>query len=108
MHRTIANWCSHSSWHTLQSCTCRFTLGIPYRPVRNQTYNVGLCDNKRHSSVQCTCPKPRLVYNSLIHSEYLYSAPSRNRLRGALSPATAKEKCLKKLAEGRHFVLGQQ
>src|SRR6218665_3909516 len=31
--------------------------------------------------------------NSFIHSGYLYSAPSRNLLRGALSPATAKEKC---------------
>src|SRR6218665_63937 len=38
---------------------------------------------------------------SFIHSRYLYSAPSRNLLRGALSPATANEKCLKKLAEGR-------
>jgi len=29
---------------------------------------------------------------SLIHSGYLYSAPSRNLLRGALSSATAKQK----------------
>jgi len=29
--------------------------------------------------------------NSFIHSGYLYSAPSSNLLRGALSPATAKE-----------------
>jgi len=37
------------------------------------------------------------IYNyihSFIHSGYLYSAPSRNLLRGALSPATVKEKCL--------------
>ena len=40
------------------------------------------------------------------HSLYLCSAPSRNLLRGALSPVTAKEKCLKKLAERRHVVLG--
>src|SRR6218665_1250857 len=33
--------------------------------------------------------------HSFIHSGYLYSAPSRNLLRGALSPATVKEKCLK-------------
>ena len=32
--------------------------------------------------------------SSFIHSGYLYSAPSRHLLRGALSPATAKEKCL--------------
>src|SRR6218665_1826740 len=44
---------------------------------------------------------------SFIHSGYLYTALSRNLLRGALSPATAKEKCLKKLAEGRHIVPGQ-
>jgi len=43
-----------------------------------------------------------------IHSGYSYSAPSRNLLRGAFSLATAKEKCLKKLAEGRHIVPGQQ
>src|SRR6218665_216420 len=42
---------------------------------------------------------------SFIHSGYSYSAPSRNLLRGALSPATVKEKCLKKLAERRHVVL---
>ena len=45
-----------------------------------------------------------IIY-SFIHSGYLYSAPSRNLLRGALSPATVKEKCLKKLAERRHVVL---
>src|SRR6218665_583342 len=39
-----------------------------------------------------------------IHCGYLYSATSRNLLRGALSPATSKEKCL---AEGRHIVPGQ-
>src|SRR6218665_3164896 len=43
--------------------------------------------------------------HSFIHSGYLYSAPSRKLLRGALSPATVKEKCLKKLAERRHVVL---
>src|SRR6218665_1175488 len=43
--------------------------------------------------------------HSFIHSGYLYSTPSRNLLRGALSPATVKEKCLKKLAERRHVVL---
>src|SRR6218665_132651 len=46
-----------------------------------------------------------LMVHSFIHSGYLYSAPSRNLLRGALSPATVKEKCLKKLAERRHVVL---
>src|SRR6218665_2869678 len=45
---------------------------------------------------------------SFIHSGYLYSAPSRNLLRGILSPATARKKCLKKLAEGRHIVLGSK
>src|SRR6218665_2567005 len=49
-----------------------------------------------------------LVCHSFIHSGYLYSAPSRNLLRGALSPATVKEKCLKKLAERGHVVLRQQ
>src|SRR6218665_4144562 len=34
------------------------------------------------------------IDNSFIHSGYLYSSPSRHLLRGALSPATAKEKCL--------------
>jgi len=47
------------------------------------------------------------IKRPFIHSGYLNSAPSRNLLRGVLSPATAKEKCLKKLAEGRHIVLGQ-
>src|SRR6218665_117512 len=42
-----------------------------------------------------------------IHSGYLYSAPSRN-LRGALSPATGEEKCLEKLAEGRHIGPGSK
>src|SRR6218665_2849526 len=37
--------------------------------------------------------------HSLIHSGYLYSAPLRNLLRGALSPATAKEKCLPDTAQ---------
>ena len=32
----------------------------------------------------------------VIHSGYLCRAPSLNLLRGALSPATAKQKCLKK------------
>jgi len=33
------------------------------------------------------------MLNSFIHSRYLYSTPSRNLLKGALSdPATAKEK----------------
>src|SRR6218665_825334 len=45
--------------------------------------------------------------HSFIHSGYLYSAPSRNLIRGALSPATAKEKCLKQLAERRHIAPGQ-
>src|SRR6218665_1174718 len=45
---------------------------------------------------------------SFIQSGYLYSAPSGNLLRGALSPATVKEKCLKKLAERRHIVPRQQ
>src|SRR6218665_2446108 len=49
-----------------------------------------------------------MFIHSFIHSGYLYSAPSRNLLRGALSPATVKEKCLKKLAERRHVVLRQQ
>src|SRR6218665_610547 len=48
------------------------------------------------------------VFHSFIHSGYLYSAPSRNLLRCALSPATGKEKCLKKLVERRHIVPGQQ
>ena len=40
--------------------------------------------------------------NSFVHFGYLYSAHSRNLLRGALSPATVKKKCLEKLAERRH------
>src|SRR6218665_1447274 len=43
-----------------------------------------------------------------IYSVYLYSTPSRNLLRGALSPATTKEKCLKKLGGSRHIAPGQQ
>src|SRR6218665_1743849 len=43
--------------------------------------------------------------HSFIHSGYLYSSPSRNLLRGALGPATVKEKSLMKLAERRHVVL---
>ena len=46
--------------------------------------------------------------NSFIHFGYLYSTPSRNLLRGSLSPTTAKEKCLEKLAEKRHIVPGQE
>src|SRR6218665_1860427 len=38
--------------------------------------------------------------HSYTHPGYSYSAPSRNVLRSALSPATAKEKCITKLAEG--------
>ena len=55
-------------------------------------------------------PKTALLqaWAYFIHSGYLYSAPSRNLLRGALSPAMAKEKCLKKLAEGRHIVPEEQ
>ena len=34
------------------------------------------------------------MIHSFIHSGYLYSAPSRNLLRGALSPATVKEKMI--------------
>jgi len=49
-----------------------------------------------------------MLIHSFIHSGNLYSAPSRNLLGGALSQATAKEKCLKKLAEGRHIVQGQE
>src|SRR6218665_3654455 len=76
--------------------------------------------NKRvtHRPLKISCRKrPRLSegvtvqhFWAIIHSfrGYLYSAPSRNLLRGALSPATAKEKCHKKLAERRHAVLGQQ
>src|SRR6218665_1025242 len=45
---------------------------------------------------------------SFIHSRYSYSTPSRNLLRGTLSPATDKEKCLKEIAERRHIVPGQQ
>jgi len=47
-------------------------------------------------------------WRSFIHSRYLYSAPSRNLLRVALSPATAKEKCLEKLAVRRHNVPRQE
>jgi|SRR6218665_32468 len=46
--------------------------------------------------------------NSFIHSGYLYSTTSRNLLRGVLSPATAKGKCLKSLQKKRHVVPGQQ
>jgi len=47
------------------------------------------------------------LYYSFI-PEDLYSTPPRNLLRGALSPVMAKEKCFKRLAEGRHIVPGQQ
>src|SRR6218665_1133480 len=46
--------------------------------------------------------------HSFIHSGCLYSTPSRNLLRGALSPAKAKEICLKKPADRRQIVPGQQ
>jgi len=36
--------------------------------------------------------------HSFIHSGYLYSAPSKNLLRGALIPAMAKEKSCKSAA----------
>src|SRR6218665_1332102 len=53
--------------------------------------------------MSCDCVEYKILFiHSFIHSGYLYSAPSRNLLRGALSPATVKEKCLKKLAERRH------
>src|SRR6218665_2370928 len=52
--------------------------------------------------------EPQPKSRRFIHSGYLYSAHSRNLLRGALSPATAKEKCLKKLAERRHVVPRKQ
>ena len=48
------------------------------------------------------------MQQAFIHSGYLYIAPPRSLLRGALSPATAKAKCLKKLAKGRHNVPWQQ
>src|SRR6218665_4189822 len=38
----------------------------------------------------------------------IYIAPLKETYSGALSPATAKEKCLKKLAERRHIVPRQQ
>src|SRR6218665_3910253 len=41
----------------------------------------------------CTQLLNQLKLCSFIHSGYLYSAPSRNLLRGALSPATVTEKC---------------
>src|SRR6218665_1993470 len=50
----------------------------------------------------------RLLLVIIIHSGYLYSGPSRNLLKSALSQAMAKDKCLKKLAERRCIVLGQQ
>jgi len=37
------------------------------------------------------------LLQSFIRSGYLYSASSRNLLRCALSPVTAKEKCLRRL-----------
>ena len=43
---------------------------------------------------------------SFIYSGYLCSASATNLLRGPLNPATAKEKCLKKLAQGRHIDRG--
>src|SRR6218665_2491553 len=48
------------------------------------------------------------IIPSFIHSGYLYSAPSRNLLRVALSPATVEKKCLKNLAERRHVTPRQQ
>src|SRR6218665_2942865 len=61
------------------------------------------CVHPEESEGENICPDDSL--HSFIHSGYLYSAPSRNLLRGALSPARVKEKCLKKLAERRHVVL---
>src|SRR6218665_389810 len=49
-----------------------------------------------------------VLFHTFIHSGYLYSAPSRNLVRGARSPAMAKEKCLKELAERRRIVPLQQ
>src|SRR6218665_3001003 len=50
-------------------------------------------------------PHHSIPLHSFIHSGYLYSAPSRTLLRGDLSPATVKEKCLKKIADRRQIVL---
>ena len=46
------------------------------------------------------------LQHSFIHSfQSLYSAPSRNRLRCTLSPATAKKKWLKWFVESRQIIL---
>ena len=50
-----------------------------------------------------------LFTHSFIPDIYIAPcAPTRNLLRGALSPAAAKEKCLKKLAERRHIDPGAE
>src|SRR6218665_1205611 len=40
------------------------------------------------------CRRSHIFIHLFIHFGYLCSAPSRNLFRGALSPATAKEKCV--------------
>src|SRR5688572_15811471 len=50
----------------------------------------------------------RSFIHSFIHSEHLYSAPSRNLLRGAPSPATAKQRRLEKAAVSRQIAARHQ
>ena len=71
--------------------------------VERLAYDLDLRDPAINNSLLITVYTEDI--HSFIHSGYLCSAPSRNLLRGALSPATVKEKCLKKLEERRHFVL---
>ena len=75
-------------------------INIIYNYV--QTAN---CLQSKVPQTNCIHSNALGLIHSFIHSEYLYSAPSRNLLRGILSPAMAKEKRLKKLAERRHVVL---
>src|SRR6218665_1884335 len=50
----------------------------------------------RRKTLRSKLTTVKTQWRSFIHSGYLYSAPSRNLPRGALSPATAKERSLQK------------
>src|SRR6218665_3818018 len=79
--------------------------------VLSQSLHFHLCSAftlDSHATVKCMYMYLSINIAHFIYSGYLYSTPSRNLLRGNISPVRAKEKCLKKLAERRHVVPGQQ
>jgi len=86
------------------TCTRVHLLCIPTHEMRIRPAGIWVYPQTHNNKAQDT----DYLITTFIHSGYLYSAPSRDLLRGALSLATAKEKCLKELSERRHVVPGQQ